>query len=211
MIQKMKNYLKLILVVLSISIADEMSAQVIKQDSLAKPIYNGPIRLGTKFFTGRLNLSSIKQENDSAVYNKNKTVTIAPSIAIFVSKKTALGVNLNYSVETDTRRKAHINTFIRSSKLIAERFYLVSRIDLDITPRKINGDSKTFSAAFTWSPGFDYFFNKHWGITTSFAAVGIGYTKTTPKDGGSEFDRSVFLNAGIDLVGVGVIYVWGGK
>ncbi len=170
---------------------------------------NAQINKGGKIIGGSMDFTMIANKTDSAKVSSESAI-ISPIFGVYVSPKTALGLNIDYKVTDQTRRTIHVNTFIKHNKQISEKFYAFSRFDFDVIPNRKEGNSKLFSLGFNFSPGIEYFFNKNWALTSSIASFSVRYNKNTPDNNNvSGSEKTTVLNAKYNFFsGIGLIYYW---
>lgn len=142
--------------------------------------------------------------------NDNLKLTIQPSLSFYVSEKTALGINLNYVLETGARRIIRATPYVKVSKAINEKLYFNSRFDADGTFGKKEADGKRTRISLSWTPGIEYFLGEKWSAMATFGSVGYSYNKFDPNNSSYPVEKNTTFGAALDFTSsFGLSYYFG--
>ncbi len=164
----------------------------------------------SRIIGGSLDFYGENLKNDSTNGVSNQYLKLSPNYGIYLSKTTAIGINLDFYTAKNTRRTIQITPFIKISKEINEKFYGMSRLDFNIRPNKKIESNKFASYGISWSPGIEYFLNNHWAISTTLANVSFNYSIQTPDNRANSRETKLTYNIKYNFLSeFGVIYRWG--
>lgn len=160
---------------------------VMGQTSAGNMMIGGSFSLGTTSFEGA---------------GSNSTYTsVSPSFGYFIADNLAIGAGIDLtssSFGSDTDRSFGISPFARYYKFTSnENFAFVGQASIRYaTDRDENGPnvSTATSLSFNVSPGFTYFFTKHWAL--DFFLSGLQVRTSNPE---GDNNNSTAFNLGISL------------
>jgi outer membrane protein len=172
---------------------------------------------GTMMLGGNFNLYSTSYQGSNT---KSNGVTFAPSFGYFLKDNFAIGASLSISNNSsgagttkDVNNAFGFGPFARFYKFTSnENFAFFAQAGLNFSAGKsdpaIGATTKTSSISLYVSPGFSYFFNKHWA--GEFSISGLTFQSYDP-DTSVDNNKSTTVQFGISSLSssIGVRYYFG--
>lgn len=145
---------------------------------------------GNMMIGGTVTVESTSNQNDS----KGGHTIFSPSFGYFISDNLAVGAGIGYDQTTSetggNNNVKYVYTttsftpFIRYYKFTSSEnfaFFATGSIGINGYKEKTDGDEtyKSNGMSIGISPGFAFFFNKHWAV--DFSVTGLKYSTTNPE------------------------------